>query len=592
MPSDRAASAPDQMRHLRPRLRPSPSVNTSPPPASGLDTATVGILGAPRLAAALRRMSFRVIGGTQDLAADASLIADAEPSIAVLVPGLVDDPIRHEVATKRSETSRVVILSPLPGFTYIKGTEGFLPGSTMAQVLRAAGLPETDGTAEMIIGADGDLDDSASRTAQRSDRAAPPPVHHAPPKRDRPDTTPEEPEAPRKVTPLRPPAEPQSTPPGRSTPSAPQPSTASAHAPGDVWKLPDGRTAQMNQYGKVFVLNAAGDGWEALAEPDPEPRPAPALPPLPLEPESSPSSVEQRADTESWHRLHGEPAPVVSVMGTKGGIQKTTTSLQLAQRAAKAGLRVVYVDLNRSQGGGRVILHQAMRTDLPSVYDVGIAPRPDPSLAIVAPPKLNEGRSQKYDKIEFAVALAPPPTLPKNRARKASASVYRSVIAHAREIADLVVVDTRTLEQDDTTDLIDSVVEPGLRNQGWWGLFLAPAENAEGASLLDTRLNRFLNEGVRSSRLMYAVTQYRDELEEALTTFEKQFRRAAYPIGEIYENPEIRTALNSSRFCETAPEVAPVLDAVLLRVTNNPTFDVQHSSPGKKSGMFGLFGKK
>lgn len=282
------------------------------------------------------------------------------------------------------------------------------------------------------------------------------------------------------------------------------------------------------------------------------------------------------AGDRHWERTHGEPGAVIAVASPKGGAGTTSIAVQLAQRAANAGLRAVYVDMNRGQGGGRILLRQAGRTDLPSVYDLAVARDPDPEQAIIAPDRLNDGRSRQFAKIGFAAVLAPPEGLPEHGFLKAGAAAYRAVTGTARDLADLVIVDTATLAQHDTTGLASHVLVPGLRDKGWWGLLLHPAGDTEAGCLLERRLRQLQDAGIGQDRLMYAATLRQD----GQAAPPPGLSRYAYPVPEFGCDPAVRKALASSRFAEASPAVAPALDAVLRRVTGNPAFAAAGGTAG------------
>lgn len=297
---------------------------------------------------------------------------------------------------------------------------------------------------------------------------------------------------------------------------------------------------------------------------------------------SSPDSGQTR-----W-RPHGEPGAVIAVTSPKGGAGTTSTAVQLAQHAANSGLRAVYADMNRGQGGGRVLLRQAARTDVPSVYDHAVSPGSDPARAVITPGRLNDGRSRQFDRISFAAVLAPPEGLPSRGFLKAGPDAYRAVIGAARDMADLVIVDAGVLAQHDTTGLHTHVLLPGLRDKGWWGLFLAPAGDTEAAHLLERRLRQLTDAGTGQARLLYASTF----LPEGPGAPAPDLSGYAWEAPSFRGDQAVRQALNESRFAETRPSVAPALNAVLYRVTGSPAFDVaRQPRPGAAGTLSGLLRK-
>jgi hypothetical protein len=276
------------------------------------------------------------------------------------------------------------------------------------------------------------------------------------------------------------------------------------------------------------------------------------------------------------------------VTSPKGGAGTTSIAVQLAQHAANSGLRTVYADMNRGQGGGRVLLRQAARVDVPSVYDHAVSPGDDPARVVVTPGRLNHGRSRQFDRITFGAVLAPPEGLPGRSFLKAGPDAYRAVIGAARDIADLVIVDAGVLAQHDTTGLHSHVLLPGLHDEGWWGLLLAPAGGTEAAHLLERRLRQLAVAGTGQARLLYAATF----VPEGTGTPAPDLSGYAWEAPSFRSDPAVRKALNESRFAETRPSVAPALNAALYRVTGNPAFDVpRQPRPGAAGALTGLLRK-
>ncbi|HET7398932.1 MAG TPA: AAA family ATPase, partial [Intrasporangium sp.] len=80
-------------------------------------------------------------------------------------------------------------------------------------------------------------------------------------------------------------------------------------------------------------------------------------------------------------RLTGRPLPkpvrprVLTVANQKGGVGKTTTTVNVAAALAQSGLRVLVVDLD-PQGNASTALGIDHHADVPSVYDVLVEGRP------------------------------------------------------------------------------------------------------------------------------------------------------------------------------------------------------------------------
>ena len=291
---------------------------------------------------------------------------------------------------------------------------------------------------------------------------------------------------------------------------------------------------------------------------------------------------------QSTTRTRERLGEVVVVWAGKGGATKSTTTGALAERGAVMvpGLRDVVVDLSRGQGAQRSLL-RLNDVDVPSMYDAAVSNSPDVFRDVLINPKrlttLRGGRSP----LHFGVILAPP----KDQAdhQIVTSRAYADAIEYARRQADLVFIDTQTIEAQDTTGLIDDVVVPLLLS-GAWGLGLSDS-STEGVENLEWILQNFVGRGVSSSRLMVAFNRVNPTSvlnPEAITA---RFSSYATWMGAVMIDPAIEAAHGSGEIpgstnTDATPEYTALLDRVLYRVTGIASFASKpYETPHKNTSI-------
>lgn len=130
-----------------------------------------------------------------------------------------------------------------------------------------------------------------------------------------------------------------------------------------------------------------GTSWHA-ADPADDERRAAIIDGLPEVDESTPLAAQIAADARRRIELSGRRFPrppatrVLTIANQKGGVGKTTTTVNLAAALAQAGLNVLVID-NDPQGNASTALGVEHRAGTPSIYEVLIE---DEDLAAVVQP--------------------------------------------------------------------------------------------------------------------------------------------------------------------------------------------------------------
>jgi chromosome partitioning protein len=113
----------------------------------------------------------------------------------------------------------------------------------------------------------------------------------------------------------------------------------------------------------------------------PTTEPQPLIESISLMDDSTPLALEVAEDTRRRIALAGRRFPrprdtrVITVSNQKGGVGKTTSTVNMAAALAQAGLRVLVLDID-PQGNASTALGIDHHADVPSIYDVLVEGRP------------------------------------------------------------------------------------------------------------------------------------------------------------------------------------------------------------------------
>ena len=152
------------------------------------------------------------------------------------------------------------------------------------------------------------------------------------------------------------------------------PEPVAGEAVGLGWPGAAARTTAVSRETSGAVSAAAGVTATPDADLDLQPDPGPDPDPD-HERDDTPLARELANDTRRRRALHGQRLPpppqtrVMTVANQKGGVGKTTTTVNLAAALAQSGLLVLVLDLD-PQGNTSTALGIAHYAEVPSIYDV------------------------------------------------------------------------------------------------------------------------------------------------------------------------------------------------------------------------------
>lgn len=346
--------------------------------------------------------------------------------------------------------------------------------------------------------------------------------------------------------------------------------------------------------------------WPTAPRTSTQPRTGQDLPhraqtPLAVTPTSDviPSSVDDlfaraqhgRPSLATTHAKRTGECELAVVASGKGGVGKGSIAVALAQRAGEVRPQthsgdefvVTVIDLNRGQGDQRKYL-RLQNAGLPSVMDAALTG--DPRRAMISRAELNAARHRDLPPLSFNLVLAPP----NDEANPAliTPEVYRDVIAFARSVSDLVILDTQTAELVDVSGLFDGVVRPLLRH-GAWCLAITDFTTA-GVDNTVEFIKSLLGDSIPRDKVLSAINDNKGQnsfADSDIALFASYFNASSTFLGVGGYSPDFSNAMHAGSVAADDPAVAPLLDSVLHRITGLPEFQPQAELPRRRFFRFG-----
>ncbi|MGP5048056.1 ParA family protein [Glutamicibacter ardleyensis] len=252
----------------------------------------------------------------------------------------------------------------------------------------------------------------------------------------------------------------------------------------------------------------------------------------------------------------------VIILASKGGVGKSSSSIQMAHEAGKAGMRVILIDANSGQPDLMVMLGLE-RSNLPTIQDAALSN--DVGVCFLSPDQINHFRSHDADQVTFGFVAAP---LSKtNRRGDVSNYFYAQVIEEARRRADLVIVDTQILENDDKTGIVEEVFVPVLQTGNGWAIGVTEC-SAVSVNSLEQRFRDLTGPGgIAASKFMTLFNKVDvEDMEEVVSGRAEAFRGFGEVLGAIPESRVAKLAIDNRELELDTPLFSKRILAALLRI--------------------------
>ncbi len=297
--------------------------------------------------------------------------------------------------------------------------------------------------------------------------------------------------------------------------------------------------------------------------------------------------------SRTGHLVTGSPdqgqGQVVVSWAAKGGTGKTSASCSLAQHAAERGLRVILIDANMGQGDIRTYLRIGMAS-LPSVYNYAVTG--DIRQTLISPVTLTEARDLKQTPLRFGLITAPPAHLADESV--VTPEVYMRLVADARAMCDLVVIDTQIVEAKDSSGMVDRFLLPLLAS-GAWGMCSTDVSSSGVTNTL-SRLKKFAAHGVPRERQLSFLNRVPNNLSFYQDGLAAAISEHSVFLGVCYADTAIPERQNAGGLPVEVPQFAKFMGAVLGNVfpglqVPEQIQEEQDQPSRRRRRLFGLGGR-